>query len=193
MNIFVGCSSSNDIPEKYFEDCQEYLMGLFNDDNNLIFGANDTGIMGLAYETALEKQRKILGICPLVYKDNLNNLECDKEITETVNDRTNMLLKKSDAMIFLPGGMGTLCELLVALESKRGGEFDKPIIIYNSCHFYDDLLKFFDGLYSEKFAFDELKNNYHVSDSIDDTLSYLERYYKEEQETVVKKLTNVKE
>ena len=69
MKLFIGCSSSNDIPTEYFEDCKIFLEELMKE-NDLVFGACTTGLMGLAYNTALNNNREVTGICPEVYKEN---------------------------------------------------------------------------------------------------------------------------
>ena len=80
MRIFVGCSSKDEIPEKYKKDCEQLLEKLFVN-NDLVFGAYDSGLMGIAYHQALKNNKDIIGICPNIYKDDFNNLKCNKEIT----------------------------------------------------------------------------------------------------------------
>jgi len=178
MNLFIGSASRDDIPNKYIHDCEEYLGNLFSKGHNLIYGACDSGIMGVCYKSVQKNKGKIIGICPEIYKDNFEQVECDEKIiTSNISRRTDMLIEKSDGIIFLPGGIGTIYELFSTIESKRSGEFDKPIIIYNSCGFYNELLIFLDKIYKEKFASSATKNNYHISSDINDTIKYLQEYY----------------
>ncbi len=176
MKLFIGCSSCNDIPKEYFEDCRLLLEQLMQE-NDLVFGASNSGLMGLAYNIALNYNRKITGICPTIYKDDLNNLKCDVEIiTNTIIERTKNIILSSDALLFLPGGIGTIYELFTILESKRCGEFNKPIIIYNSHGYFDKLLEFMDKMYSESFTSLKDKENYIVTDSISSIILYLNNY-----------------
>ena len=175
MKIFVACSSSNDIPEKYIEDCKKYLSILLKE-NDLVFGAYNEGLMKIAYEIALKNKRKIIGVCPKAYKKDIENLILnEKTITENISERTEKLIEKSDACIFLPGGTGTLQELFTALEIKCGKEMNKAIIIYNSNNYYDNILKMLDKIQHEKFINKTLSDYYHISDSIEDTLEYLKK------------------
>lgn len=178
MRIFIGCSANEDIPSKYLNDCEKLLKGLFKGDNDLVFGACNKGLMGLAYNMALENEKKIIGIYPEVYEYEAHDLNCEKIPTKTVSDRTNKLIENSDVLIFLPGGIGTTYELFTAIESKRGKEFDKPIIIYNSCGYYDKLVEFIDLMSEEKFVSKEVKNCFYVCDKIDDILFYIDEYYR---------------
>ncbi len=84
-----------------------------------------------------------------------------------------MLIEESDAIIFLPGGIGTMQELFTAIEIKRSKEINKPIIIYNSNGFFDELLILLEKIYQENFADSLTSKNYHISNSIEDTLEYL--------------------
>jgi len=174
MDIFIGCSSREDIPEKYKEDCKKYLENIFKENNNLVFGADNKGFMGLSYETALRFKRSIIGICPEAYKDDFKNLNCDIEIiAKNVGERTDEIIKNSDALVFLPGGIGTIHELFTAIESKRSHEHDKPIVIYNSCNYFDKLIALLEKMYEENFAIEIKDTLYHISDSSEDTLNYI--------------------
>ncbi len=174
MKIFVGCSSSNDIPIQYREDCEILLNELFNSNNDLVFGAYNLGIMGDSYNIALNNNRKIIGICPEAYRDDFKELRCTTEITtKSVSERTDRLISESDALLFLPGGIGTVYELFTSIESKRCHEHDKAIIIYNSCNYYDELFSFLDKLYDENFANEYVKKNYFISNSKEEIISYI--------------------
>lgn len=178
MNLFIGSSSSETIPTKYFKDCQNYLEQLFKENNNLIFGAYNYGIMRLSYESASKYNREITSIIPKLYQNDLKELKSTHEIiTNDTPERTNALFKESDALIFLPGGIGTIYELFAAIECKRNHEFDKPIIIYNSCHFFDEMLILLDKLYKEKFTKENVKQHYYISTNVSDTLNYIDKYY----------------
>jgi len=178
MKLFIGCSSSNDIPTEYFNDCKVLLEELMKE-NDLVFGACNSGLMGLAYNTTLKANGNITGVCPEAYKDDFKTLKCDTEITtKSVSERTDSVISSSDALIFLPGGIGTIYELFTVIESKRCHEFNKPIVIYNSNGYFDKLLEFMDKVYSEKFSGFKDKRNYLVTDSISSILYYINNYKK---------------
>lgn len=176
MNLFIGCSSSNNISKEYFDDCKLLLEELMKE-NDLVFGACNSGLMGLAYNTTLKSNRNITGICPEAYKDDFKTLKCDTEITtKSVSERTDSVIYSSDALVFLPGGIGTIYELFTAIESKRCHEFNKPIVIYNSNGYFNKLLEFMDKVYSENFSSFKDKRNYLVTDSISLILYYINNY-----------------
>lgn len=178
MKLFIGCSSREDIPEKYFNNCEIYLEELFKTNNDLVFGAYNKGLMALSYQKALTNNRQIIGISPQIFKDEFKNLNCHQEIiTNNISERTEKLINESDALIFLPGGIGTIYELFTAIESKRSGEFNKPIIIYNSCGYFDKLLLFMEDMYKENFTSLSVKDCYYLTKDAADTKAYLSKYY----------------
>lgn len=174
--LFVGCSSSDDIPKEYIDDCRILLEELFALDYDLVFGACSRGLMGLSYNVALNNYRDVIGISPEVYKEDLNDIKCTGILTKTISDRTDKLIELCDVIVFLPGGIGTIYELFTAIECKRNHEFNKPIIIYNSNGFFDKLLDFMEKVYSEKFSKRTDKNNYVVSSSIPEIISYIHNH-----------------
>ena len=178
MKLFIGCSSSNNIDNKYMSDCNVYLRELLKE-HDLVFGAYKEGLMGLSYKIAKSNNREIIGITPKVFENDLAILDCDKKIvTEDILGRTGMLIKNADALIFLPGGIGTILELMAAIDMKRNGEFDKPIIIYNSYNFFDELLLFLNKIYNEKFSNINVNDCYYFASDANDTLRYIENHKK---------------
>ena len=177
MNIAVCCSSSNDINRKYLESSKRLLQLIFKGNNNLVFGAMDSGIMGIAYRVAKQNNRKVIGIAPEIYKEDFKELDCDKEIlTKNVNDRTDELINNSDILIFLPGGIGTLYELMIAIEMKRSKEFDKPIILYNATGFFDDIIHMLDKTYAQNFTDFKVRLNYNIANDSRTVMDLLNKY-----------------
>lgn len=178
MKLFIGSSANDFLPEKYLQDCTNYLDELFKLNYDLVFGATNRGIMALSYNAAKKYNKKVIGICPEIYKDNYKTLDCNESLlTKTVNERTKGVIDCSDAIIFLPGGIGTIYELFTAIETKRSKEFNKPIVIYNSCGYYNNLLTFLNQAIKENFISEEVITLFHISDSVTDTINYINNYY----------------
>lgn len=170
MKLFIACASSNDINELYYKDSLELIKELMKN-NDLVFGAYNEGLMGECYKYAKQNNRHITGISPLAFKEDLDKLACDNSIlTKSINERTEQLITNSDAIVFLPGGIGTIHELLSSIDMKRSNETAVPIIIHNESHYYDELITFLDKLYKEKFSSDIIKKDYYISNSIEETI-----------------------
>ena len=183
MKIFVGCSSRDNIPGKYYDKCYDLLSKLFSNNFDLVFGACNKGLMGLAYKAALSNNSDIIGIYPDAYVDEAKDLNIVDIPVKTVSDRTDMVIKESDILLFLPGGIGTVYDLFTAIESKRAGEHNKPIIIYNVDGFYDKLVSLLSKMSSEKFINNhDFKNNFYIFDSIDCLLDHINKYIIKEKE-----------
>ncbi len=175
MKLFICCSAINNIDKKYFDD-SEKLFNIILKDNDLVFGAWDEGIMKLSYDIAKKYNRKVIGITPKFYKDVFSRIECDKEVvTDTMLESTLRIIENSDAVIWLPGGIGTTYELFTALQSKRIHDHNLPIIIYNSFGYYDKLLDYIEHTYKEKFSEESIRDLYYVANTIDDVVNYLKK------------------
>ena len=163
LKIVVCCSSIGNIDKKYKENAEKLFKEIFKKENDLVFGAYNNGIMGISYKIAKENNRKIIGITPKIFKEDFKTLECDVEIlTENISSRTTALIENSDILLFLPGGVGTIYELMSAIESKRSQEFNKPIIIYNDEGFFDELLEMLEKTYNNNFSNIKIRNCYNV-------------------------------
>lgn len=196
MKLFIAGSASDSIPEKYKKDCQQYLDALAKKinniykDNTFVFGACSLGLMGLTYNIAKNNNIHVEGMCPEVYKEDLKYLECDKvKLTNSILERTQELIENSDAIIFLPGGIGTLHELYTSLELKKNGVINHPIIIYNSCGYYDSEISRLSTMSSTCFAPDNLEDHYCIVDNVDKTINKLPR---ENINRRIKTITNIK-
>lgn len=171
MKIFIGCSSSDEISTEY-KIVTKYLAEEISKNNDLVFGCEDRGLMGICYREFLNNNRKIIGICYEMYKEDLEGLKLDKiHIVKTLEESTKMLEEESDLIIFLPGAFGTLSEFIYILESKRTKLHNKDMVLFNINGFYDDLINMFNKIYnkvSNKYVFNDLCKVFNSVDAIKD-------------------------
>ena len=117
------------------------------------YGAGSVGIMGVMADEMLELKGEVNGIIPEFMIEmgwahpNLKNLLA----VETMHERKSLMMNGVDAIISMPGGVGTLEELLEAITLKQLGKFLKPIIILNTENFYAPLLKHFEIMIEKNF------------------------------------------
>ena len=151
---FVGCSSTEKVTDNSFIDSAINLGTILSNNNyGLVFGACNHGLMGHVYRTMKNNNSSIIGVAPTLYKDDFKTLQCDEEYdVDTTNERINLMINKSDIIIFLAGGTGTLEEIIVAIEMKRRKEIDKPIIIYDEKGFYLPLVEQLSSMERYKFS-----------------------------------------
>jgi uncharacterized protein (TIGR00730 family) len=153
MRICIYCASSAKIDEIYFEATERLAKILVNSKVHVIYGGGGHGLMGKLADTVLAQGGQIKGIMPQF----MNEVEwahksvTDIEFTKTMHERKAKFLENIDALIALPGGTGTLEELLEAITLKRLGQFTKPIIILNTNGYYDPLKLMLERCVEEKF------------------------------------------
>ena len=151
-NICVFCGSGLGANTKFSQDAE--ILGKYLADNNykLIYGGANIGLMGILADAVMENGGTVLGIMPkhLVEKEvahlNLNELI----IVESMDERKNIMIEKSDAFISLPGGFGTFDELFEVLSLNQLGIIHKPCAILNVNGYYDYLLKQLEVCVNEK-------------------------------------------
>jgi uncharacterized protein (TIGR00730 family) len=153
MRICIYCASSSKIDEVYFEATERLAKILVHSNIQVVYGGGGHGLMGKLADTVLAEGGKIKGIMPQF----MNEVEwahkkvTDIEFTNTMHERKAKFLENIDALIALPGGTGTLEELLEAITLKRLGQFTKPIIILNTNGYYDPLIMMLERCVSENF------------------------------------------
>lgn len=126
----------------------------------VVFGGGSSGLMGKLADTVLLQGGKIIGIMPQFMKEVEWAHKGVKEFhfVGDMHERKKKFLDGTDALITLPGGCGTLEELLEAITLKRLGLFAKPIIILNINHFYDPLIDMLERCINENFMSAQHRN-----------------------------------
>lgn len=185
MKICIFCSSSNSLGQHFYDEANNLAVLLAENNCDLIYGGGKIGIMGELSRKFKSLNRKVIGIIP--ERLNLSGIvsEIDDEILVTPNMHTRKakMVEISDAFIALPGGFGTLEELLEVITLKQLNYHQKPIIIINTSGFYDYMIKQFEILFEEKFAKESYKKLYHITDDFIEAVNYLNNYKIETSET----------
>ena len=174
MNIFVGGSSRETKNPVFSKVATEVGKFIVDRKHNLVFGGCDCGLMGTTYRVvAKSPDSRIIATVAKAYAYDLDKIKCDEVyVSETVNERKNEILKHSDALIFLPGGIGTLDELLTSIEAVRNHQFTGPIVIINPENFFEGLVLQLVNSFHENFA--DLYDKYcFITRNCDDAITYL--------------------
>lgn len=141
-SVCVYCASSTQIDAKYFSAAEELGRLIAQKGLRLITGAGNQGLMNAVEEGALATGGKVTGIIPtFMMEEGWHHTGLTELIeTRTIHERKEMMAKLSDGVIALPGGCGTLEELLEIITWKQLGLYLNPIIILNIDGYYDHLL-----------------------------------------------------
>ena len=174
--IAVYCASSAKINKGYLKQA-EYLAEDFIEKNvKLVFGGGKTGLMGHLASKILASDGQVQGVMPNFLKDIelYHPLVEDFIFVETMSERKKLLMKDTEGVIALPGGCGTLEELLEVITLKRLGRYLKPIIIVNHDGFYDSLIGLLSKMVKENFMRSEHLSLWTVVSSSKDALTAIE-------------------
>lgn len=155
--VTVYAASSSQIAPVYFNAATELGALLAQHGMDCINGAGNKGLMAAVTDAVLEEGGQVIGIIPRFMVDEgwVHNLLTEQVVTDSMHQRKQLMAERSDACIALPGGIGTMEELLEIITWKQLGLYTKPIVILNINHFYDDLLAMLDKAVSENFLQEE--------------------------------------
>ncbi|WP_372371721.1 TIGR00730 family Rossman fold protein [Candidatus Uabimicrobium sp. HlEnr_7] len=140
----------------------------------LVYGGGHVGLMGILADAVLQNNGKVIGVIPkALYEKELAHLEITELlIVENMHERKQKMADLADAFIALPGGLGTLEELLEILTWTKLGFQKKPCAILNVADYYKHLLHFFEFMIEQKFLSRENFNLF-VSESPNEVVKKL--------------------
>ena len=152
-SVCVYCASSTQIDEKYFRAAEELGHLIAGHGLTLITGAGKLGLMNTIENAALEAGGKVTGVIPSFMVREGWHHEGLTELIETpsMHERKQTMANLSDGIIALPGGCGTMEELLEIITWKQLGLYVNPIVILNVDGFYDALLAQLEKAVEENF------------------------------------------
>lgn len=185
MTICVYCSSSDAVDRAYFDAAAELGKALAARGDVLVYGGSDVGLMGKLAKTAKDSGGRVLGVMPVAIADHGISFDRADEmvITETLRERKEIMEKRSDAFVALPGGFGTLEELMEILTLKQLHYHTKPIALLNVNGFFEPLIALFEHLYKGNFAKPETRAIFGLCNSVSELFDYLDNYVPEKIST----------
>ena len=151
-SVAIYCSSSNKVRESYMQAAHKLGELLAEAGIRLIYGDGGIGLMAAAADGALNAGGEVLGIIPQFMVDaGWNNPRSTHTIvTQTMHERKATIVQETNAMVALPGGIGTFEELLECLTWKQLGLHSCPVVILNTDGYYDRLLECLDYMIDEQ-------------------------------------------
>lgn len=152
-NVCVYSASSTQIASVYFEAAEELGRLLAHEQINLINGAGGIGLMAATSNAVLKAGGTVTGVIPhFMIEQGWHHQGLTRLIkTETMHERKQLMADMSDGIIALPGGCGTLEELLEIITWKQLGLYLKPIVILNINNYYRPLLEMLENAIDEHF------------------------------------------
>lgn len=174
-NICLFASSSERLEPKYYALAQALGRAIASAGAGLVFGGGQLGLMGAAARGAAQKGGCVTGVIPtLLNRPGVAYADCTTlHETPTMHARKQMMEDLSDAFIALPGGFGTLEEVLEVITLKQLGYHDKPIVLLNMDGFFDPLLEQFEQLFATGFAHVAYRALYATADTPEEAVNLI--------------------
>ena len=152
QSIAVYCASSNKLRPSFVEAAERLGNLIAAEGMRLVYGDGGIGLMAAVARGALNNGGEVIGVIPQFMVDQgWNNPSSTQTIvTQTMHERKATICEISDAMVALPGGIGTFEELLECLTWKQLGLHHNPVVILNTDGYYDRLLACLDLMVEEQ-------------------------------------------
>ena len=175
MTICVFASSSSRIDNEYAVVASNLGALLAQAGIDVVYGGGGIGLMGRLADAVLENGGKITGVIPGFMKEEGwdHRQVNDMIITSDMGERKKKMFELADAVVALPGGVGTLEELTEAMTLKQLGLFSGPIIILNTLSFYKSFIEFLEHMVSGNFLRYEHKGMWQIANTAEEVLVQL--------------------
>lgn len=176
QTICVYASSSDAIAPAYFAAAEQLGRLIGARGHSLIYGGGGIGLMGAVARGVHGAGGRVIGVIPEKLLPQGYDGVDEMIVTQTMRERKQMMEDRADAFVVLPGGFGTLEEMLEILTLKQLGYHLKAVTVLNTTGYFDPLLQAFEHMFSEGFAMDLLRQSYHVATDPEAIVTYIEGY-----------------
>src|SRR5437899_6941149 len=147
-SICVYCASGPGNDPAFMEAAKKFGKILAENRIRLVYGGGSVGLMGTLAESVLDHGGFVTGVIPdfLVNREHMLVRVQERIVTRDMHERKRVMFERADAFVALPGGIGTLEELVEQLTWAQLGRHKKPILILNIDRFWDPLCALIDHM-----------------------------------------------
>lgn len=175
-SVCVFCGSSDAAAPSLLASAAELGRLLAREQLTLIYGGGGVGLMGACAVAAHEAGGKVLGIIPHFLKERERRLDVvETVVVESMHERKMMMFERSDAFVVLPGGIGTLEEVVELLSWRRLDLHGKPVVFYNPDGFWEPLFHLFQHTVDQHLTPPSFMKSWVAVDTIDEIVPALRR------------------
>jgi uncharacterized protein (TIGR00730 family) len=174
--ICVYCGSSNGVASGFVEAAEELGWQIGRSGRQLVYGGGDNGLMGAVARATLASGGTVVGIIPefLKHRENVTTHAHELVVVPDMHTRKRMMFERADAFVALPGGVGTLEELVEQLTWVQLGRHTKPVVLADIGGFWRPLLSLFAHMRESGFIRQEFELRYLVAEKIEDVLPMID-------------------
>lgn len=178
MKICVFLSSSDAVAPHYVDVALDLGRAIGEKGHTLVFGGNNTGLMGRLADAVKDSGGSVIGVVPQKLHDmGRSYLRCDELIvSKDLRDRKAIMDERAEAFVALPGGLGTLEEIIEVLNLKYLRYHQKPVIFLNHRGFYEPLFAAFGSFYDQRFTKRAVEKLYAALPDVPSIFPYLDTY-----------------
>ena len=178
QNVTVYCASSTKLAPVYRDAALALGRAIALRGWGIIHGGDRAGLMGAVAEGAFAVGGRVIGILPQrLYDAGIKNERCHEIIiARDMRHRKEILEARGDAMIALPGGLGTLEEFFEVVVGRQLGFHAKPIVLLNIAGYYNPLLAMIEHGIEHHFIKAASRELYYVAESVEDAVEHLGRF-----------------
>lgn len=178
--VAVYCGSNTGLGDVYLKAAASLGQSLAQHGIILVYGGTHKGLMGALADAALEAGGQVHGVITrrLADKGHLHGNLSQMEILATMKERKARMIDLADAMIALPGGIGTLEEFMEAWTLNQLGEIDKPAGLFSVNGYYEPFMGFIDHMIEQRFLPSAHRNSIVVEGNPEALISGLKTFEK---------------
>ena len=175
-SICVFCGASSNVADIYKVAASTFGQILAKAGVDLVFGGGQIGLMGELADASIAHDGRVIGVIP----KHLNDTEIAHQgltqlhVVENMHKRKELMFRLSDAIVALPGGFGTLEEILEVITWRQLNLHNKPIIIVNVGGYWDSLISLLDHVGKSGFSQTSFSSITRVTNTVHDVLPILE-------------------
>jgi uncharacterized protein (TIGR00730 family) len=175
--ICVFCGSQAGAREVYSEQARALGRAMAERGIGLVYGGGGIGIMGAVADAVIEARGEVIGVIPyaLASKERARR-DIDMRVVNTMHERKAMMAELSDAFIAMPGGFGTLEEMMETITWGQLGIHRKPVGLLNVASYYDPLIAMIDRAIEEGFVLPRYRNLFVASSGVDELFDLMRKF-----------------
>jgi cytokinin riboside 5'-monophosphate phosphoribohydrolase len=185
-SVCVYCSSSDRIARGFFTLAEKLGQELAQRDLTLVYGGGGVGLMGEIARSVARNGGTVVGVIPDFMRAKELAFEQADEliVTQTMRERKAAMEERAHAFFVLPGGFGTLEEVIEMITLKQLGMHQKPIVFINHDGFFDPLVSFFERIFEHDFTRPVYRALYEVVPDLESAFAYLATYKADSSENL---------
>lgn len=178
MNLCVYASSSDALAPVFVEAAAQLGALIGKGGHTLVYGGGAVGLMGVTARAVHAAGGRVVGVIPEKLRDMdlAYDLADELVVTRSMRGRKAAMEERADAFIALPGGLGTLEEVLEIMVLRQLDYHAKPLVLLNTAGIYDGLLQLFDRLIEANFVRAQHRELWYVSSDPAGAMAYIGSY-----------------